>query len=99
MPKAAAALLAWLLVATAAAVPQPPVYRDASQPIDARVEDPLGRMTLEPGESRGVRFELGPEHLRMLDRDRQWVVESGRFRVTIGASSKDMRLRGELVVR
>lgn len=57
------------------------------------------RVHLTPGESRVVRFELGPEHLRMLDRDMKWVVEPGRFRVTIGASSKDMRLRGELVVR
>jgi beta-glucosidase len=57
------------------------------------------RVHLKPGESRTVRFEIGPEHLRMLDRDMRWVVEPGRFRVTLGASSKDMRLRGELIVR
>jgi beta-glucosidase len=57
------------------------------------------RIHLQPGESRDVTFQLAPEHLRMLDRNLQWVVEPGAFRVMIGASSKDIRLRGELVVR
>jgi beta-glucosidase len=46
MPKAAVPLLAWLMLASATA-PQPPLYRDAWQPVDARVDDLLGRMTLE----------------------------------------------------
>jgi beta-glucosidase len=57
------------------------------------------RILLQPNESRDVVFKLGPEHLRMLDRDMKWIVEPGAFRLMIGASSKDIRLRGELVVR
>jgi beta-glucosidase len=57
------------------------------------------RVRLEPGASADVTFTLGPNELRMLDRDMKWIVEPGAFRVMIGASSKDIRLRGELNVR
>jgi beta-glucosidase len=57
------------------------------------------RVRLQPGESRDVVFQLGPDHLGMLDRDMNRVVEPGTFRLMVGASSKDIRLRGELVVR
>jgi beta-glucosidase len=57
------------------------------------------RVHLEPGEEREVRFALGREQLQMLDRDMRWIVEPGAFRVMVGASSRDIRLRGELVVR
>jgi beta-glucosidase len=59
----------------------------------------FSRIHLRPGERREVRFTLGPEHLRMLDEEMRWMVEPGAFRVLVGASSKDIRLRGELVVR
>jgi beta-glucosidase len=57
------------------------------------------RVTLLPGQSQELRFTLGPQELRLLDRDLKWIVEPGAFRVMIGASSKDIRLRGELTVR
>ena len=57
------------------------------------------RISLERGASREVSFVLGPDELRMLDRDRKWIVEPGVFRVLVGASSKDVRLRGELTVK
>lgn len=57
------------------------------------------RIHLEPGESREVQFRLGPSQLRMLDADMKWVVEPGTFRIMVGSSSKDIRLRGELVVK
>jgi beta-glucosidase len=59
----------------------------------------LQRVHLEPGEEREVRFQLGTAQLRLLDREMRWIVEPGTFRVMIGASSADIRLRGELVVR
>jgi beta-glucosidase len=57
------------------------------------------RIHLGPGEEREVGFALGPEQLRMLDADIRWVVEPGTFRVLVGGSSRDIRLRGDLVVR
>jgi beta-glucosidase len=57
------------------------------------------RVRLQPGESQDVTFEIGREQLQMLDREMHWVVEPGTFRVLIGASSRDIRLRGDLVVR
>ena len=57
------------------------------------------RLSLDRGAAREVSFRLGPEELRMLDRERKWVVEPGAFRVLIGASSQDIRLRGELIVK
>lgn len=59
----------------------------------------FARVHLTPGESREVSFTLGPTHLRMLDVDRRWVVEPGLFRVMVGASSKDIRLRGQIQVK
>ncbi len=57
------------------------------------------RVRLTPGESREVAFTLTREHLRMLDADMRWTVEPGLFRLLVGASSRDIRLRGDLVVR
>jgi len=57
------------------------------------------RIQLSPGESRRVSFPLGPDQLTMLNDKMQWVVEPGDFRVMIGASSKDIRLRGVLNVK
>ncbi len=59
----------------------------------------FARVHLDPGERREIVFQLGRDDLRMLDRDLHWVVESGAFRVMVGASSKDIRLRGQLTVR
>ena len=57
------------------------------------------RVSLKPGEEKEMSFTIGPDRLRMLDKDMRWVVEPGTFRLLIGSSSKDIRLRGDLAVR
>ena len=57
------------------------------------------RFTLAPGEEGDHAFALGPNELRMLDANMKWVVEPGVFRIMIGGSSKDIRLRGQLTVK
>lgn len=59
----------------------------------------FARLHLARGEEREVVFTVGADALRMLALDLRWVVEPGAFRVLVGASSKDLRLRGQLVVR
>ena len=50
------------------------------------------RVELQPGESKEVAFTLNDEKLRLLDRNMEWKVEPGVFRVYVGASSEDIRL-------
>lgn len=57
------------------------------------------RITLEPGEARDVTFLLLLDQLAVVGGDAQRVVEPGQFRVMIGASSEDVRLRGTMSVR
>jgi beta-glucosidase len=56
------------------------------------------RLHLLPGETREVRFRIGPEQLTMLDEQLRPVIEPGAFRIMIGASSQDIRQRAVLVV-
>lgn len=56
------------------------------------------RIALKIAEEQRITFTLSPEELSMLDKDLNRVVESGNFRIMIGASSKDIRLRGILHV-
>ncbi len=56
------------------------------------------RITLAPGQSREVTFVVGERELSIIDSHLQRVVEPGRFDVMVGASSDDIRLRGEIIV-
>lgn len=49
--------------------------------------------------STRVEFMLGAADLQLLNEQMQWVVEPGVFRVMVGASSKDIRLRTEFTLR
>jgi beta-glucosidase len=56
------------------------------------------RVHLRPGESHELSFPIASEALSMLDRDLRKVVEPGSFRIMVGASSRDIRLKGVLSV-
>jgi beta-glucosidase len=57
------------------------------------------RIHLSPGESKEVTFRIEPSMLTMLNAQMKVVIEPGDFRVMIGASSRDIRLKGILRVR
>ncbi len=59
----------------------------------------FARITLAPGASRRVTFEVTRAQLSFLDASMTRVVEPGRLRVTIGASSADIRMRQEVDIR
>ncbi|SMO47224.1 glycoside hydrolase family 3 C-terminal domain-containing protein [Solitalea koreensis] len=56
------------------------------------------RIHLKPGETKEVTFTITPDLLKMLNEQMQWVVEPGEFRIMIGASSKDIRVRDIVTV-
>ncbi len=56
------------------------------------------RIHLKAGESRAVTFMITPEMLSMWNIDMKKLVEAGDFRIMIGASCKDIRLRGMIRV-
>jgi len=58
----------------------------------------FGRVTLQPGETKELSFELGSEALSLWNREMKRVVEPGEFNIMIGSSSNDIRQRGTLVV-
>jgi beta-glucosidase len=58
----------------------------------------FSRVRLTPGETRTLKFSLKPADLVVYDRAGKWTVEPGRFTVMIGASSEDIRLRGQFTI-
>lgn len=59
------------------------------------------RVALKAGESKPVQFTLDPQRdLKMLNLENQWVVEPGRFNVTVATSSDKAgaRLKGSFVI-
>ena len=51
------------------------------------------RIALDPGAEREIQFTIDPEMLMMLDKNMNKVIEPGKFRIMIGSSSMDIRLR------
>ncbi|MFZ4399576.1 MAG: glycoside hydrolase family 3 C-terminal domain-containing protein [Bacteroidales bacterium] len=56
------------------------------------------RIHLKAGETKEVSFVINQEMLSMLDVNLKKIVEPGDFRMMIGTSSKDIRLRGIITV-
>jgi beta-glucosidase len=55
----------------------------------------FGRVMLQPGETRGLTFTLDRSAMAFFDPGRgDWVAEKGAFEVLVGASSRDIRLKG-----
>jgi len=57
------------------------------------------RITLAPGESKTVSFTLHPDDLAILDKDMNWTVEPGTFKVMMGSSSEDIRLTKDFTIK
>ena len=56
------------------------------------------RISLKKGESRQVVFRITPDMLSMFNAEGKRVVEPGEFRIMVGASSKDIRLKTSINV-
>lgn len=52
------------------------------------------RLTLQPGETRQVTFQLPVNQLAFYDEDLNLVLEPGKIDIMVGSSSEDIRLRG-----
>jgi beta-glucosidase len=57
------------------------------------------KISLAAGEKKTVKFRLTSEQLAFLDKNLEWVVEPGKFKVMVGSSSEDIRLTGEFEVK
>ncbi len=58
------------------------------------------KISLEPGETKTVTFDIEPEMLKYFDDAKhEWVLENGTFTAYIGASSDDIRTRIQFTIR
>ena len=76
-------------------------YDDVISSMSTPVKQLAGfeKVNLAPGEKKTVKFKLTPEQLAFLDKNLEWVVEPGKFKVMVGSSSADIRLNGEFEVK
>ena len=58
----------------------------------------FARIHLKKGEQRTVSFEIRPEMLEILNANMQRIVEPGDFKLMVGPSSKELRLKETLTV-
>ena len=75
--------------------------RERFTPVATPVEQLRGfqRVELSPGQKKTVTFKLGPEDLKLLNKDMHWAVVPGTFDIMIGHSSADIAAKGTLEVK
>lgn len=73
--------------------------RDPVAAVSRPVQELRGfrRVAFAPGEAKRIRFTLTPAQLAFWDADR-WRIQSGAVQVMIGASSADIRARGQFTI-
>jgi beta-glucosidase len=73
--------------------------RDVVSSVTRPVKELKGfkRITLEPGETATVAFEIAPEHLAFYDVDMVFRVEPGEFRLMVGSSARDGDLQSVIL--
>lgn len=49
------------------------------------------RISLQPNQTKTVRFNLTPDKLALLNQQMQWQVEPGRFEIMVGGNSVDLK--------
>jgi beta-glucosidase len=69
--------------------------RDVVSSVTRPVKELKGfeRVSLQPGETKMVSFDITPDRLAFFDIDMKYVVEPGQFEIMIGNSSRDEELR------
>ena len=73
------------------------VLASVAQPVIALKD--FQRVHLKPGEQQTLSFRIRPKMLSLLNADLKRIVEPGEFRILIGSSSKDIRLREIITVK
>lgn len=85
--------------------------RAGTEVVQLYVQDPVASITrpvqqlagfahvsLTPGQTAQLQFNVPVNQLAFLDSQMRWVVEPGEIRLMIGSSSADIRLRGALTI-
>jgi len=67
--------------------------RDEVGPLVTAVKQLRGfrKIALESGERKAIGLTLSPKNLSLLDKELKQIVDPGRFEITVGASSEEIR--------
>ncbi|MBN2043995.1 MAG: glycoside hydrolase family 3 C-terminal domain-containing protein, partial [Anaerolineales bacterium] len=73
--------------------------KQASLPRPPKELKGFAKVSLQPGETQEVTFDLNQRAFAFYDPVKaDWVVEPGAFRILVGASAQDIRLKAKLVI-